>query len=49
MKWNIYPQLLFTAAAYDLVRTNVPIADPNNAGFFLLSGAHRKSAGSSPA
>ncbi|HTK12171.1 MAG TPA: TonB-dependent siderophore receptor [Xanthobacteraceae bacterium] len=38
VKWNIFPQLQFTAAAYDLVRSNQPIADPNNAGFFLLSG-----------
>jgi catecholate siderophore receptor len=41
VKWNINPRLLWTAAVYDLERTNVPIADPNNAGFFLLSGSHR--------
>jgi catecholate siderophore receptor len=38
VKWNIVPNLQFTAAAYDLVRSNQPIADPNNAGFFLISG-----------
>ena len=41
VKWNIYPRLQYTAAAYELKRTNVPIADPSNAGFFLLSGSHR--------
>jgi catecholate siderophore receptor len=40
-KWNINPKLLFTAAAYELVRTNVPIADPNRPGFFFPSGAHK--------
>jgi len=41
LKWNIFPRLQYTAATYELKRTNVPIADPNNAGFFLLSGSHR--------
>ena len=41
VKWNIFSMLQYTAAVYDLKRTNVPIADPNNAGFFLLSGSHR--------
>jgi catecholate siderophore receptor len=41
VKWNILPKLLFTAAAYQLDRTNVPIADPNNPGFFLPSGSHK--------
>jgi catecholate siderophore receptor len=40
LKWNILPRLLYSAAVYDLKRTNVPIADPNNPGFFLLSGSH---------
>jgi catecholate siderophore receptor len=40
VKWNIQPKLLFTAALYELKRTNVPIADPNNPGFFFPSGAH---------
>jgi len=41
VKWSILPRLMYTAAIYDLKRTNVPIGDPNNPGFFLLSGAHR--------
>ncbi|MEN3382938.1 MAG: catecholate siderophore receptor [Hyphomicrobiales bacterium] len=41
VKWNILPRLQYSAAIYQLDRTNVPIADPNNAGFFLLSGSHR--------
>ena len=40
-KWNINPKLLFTAAVYELNRTNVPIADPNNPGFFFPSGSHK--------
>ena len=40
-KWNINPRLLFTAAAYELVRTNVPIADPSGNGLFIPSGAHK--------
>src|SRR6478735_5793580 len=40
-KWNINPKLLFTAAVYDLNRYNVPLPDPNNAGFFILSGSNR--------
>jgi catecholate siderophore receptor len=41
VKWNIKPKLTFTAAVYELNRTNVPLNDPNNAGFFLLSGKNR--------
>ncbi len=41
VKWNILPRLQYSAAIYQLDRTNVPITDPNNAGFFLLSGSHR--------
>jgi catecholate siderophore receptor len=41
VKWNINPHLLFTAAVYELIRTNVPIADPNNLGFFFPSGSHK--------
>jgi len=41
VKWNIFPRLLFAAAVYDLERTNVPFADPNNPGFFILSGSNR--------
>jgi len=39
-KWNINPKLLFTAAVYELKRTNVPIADPNNPLNFFPSGSH---------
>ena len=38
---NINPKLLFTAAAYELIRTNVPIADPSGNGLFFPSGAHK--------
>lgn len=41
VKWNIQPRLQFTAATYQLDRTNVPLADPNNPGFFILSGTNR--------
>ena len=40
-KSNIFPTLLYTAAVYNLNRTNVPLPDPNNPGFFILSGANR--------
>jgi len=40
-KWNINPKLLFTAALYELVRTNVPIADPRGNGLFFPSGSHK--------
>jgi catecholate siderophore receptor len=38
-KWNIYPKLLFSTAVYNLDRTNQPIADGNNPGFFFPSGS----------
>ena len=38
LKWEISPRLLFTTAVYDLERTNQRLADPNNPGFFILSG-----------
>ncbi len=41
LKWNILQRLQYTAAIYDLERTNVPLADPNNPGFFILSGKNR--------
>jgi catecholate siderophore receptor len=41
VKWNILPRLLYTAAVYQLDRTNVPLADPNNPGFFFPSGSNR--------
>jgi catecholate siderophore receptor len=40
IKWNILPRLLFSAAVYKLVRTNIPLPDPNNPGFFILSGSN---------
>jgi catecholate siderophore receptor len=40
VKWDISRRLSWTAAGYELRRTNVPIADPNNPGFFLPSGSH---------
>jgi catecholate siderophore receptor len=41
VKWNINPKLLFSAAVYELNRTNVPIADPNRPGFSFPSGSHQ--------
>ena len=41
VKWNILPRLLFTAAVYELNRTNVPIADPSSPGFSFPSGSHK--------
>jgi catecholate siderophore receptor len=41
LKWDVLPRLQYTAAVYELNRTNVPLADPNNAGFFILSGSNR--------
>jgi catecholate siderophore receptor len=40
-KWNINPKLLFTAAAYEIIRTNVPLPDPSGNGLFFASGAHK--------
>ena len=39
LKWNIQPRLQFTAAAYQLDRTNVPLSVGN--GFFVLSGQNQ--------
>jgi catecholate siderophore receptor len=39
IKWNINPKLLFSTAVYNLNRTNQPIADGNNPGFFFPSGS----------
>ena len=41
VKWNVLPRLLYSAAVYDLERSNVPLADPSNPGFFILSGHNR--------
>ncbi len=40
-KWDVNPSLNFTAALYQLNRTNSPVSDPNNAGFFLMTGKSR--------
>jgi catecholate siderophore receptor len=40
-KWNINPKLLFTAAAYELNRTNVPITNPNDPTTFFPNGVHK--------
>lgn len=39
LKYDILPRLQFATAIYDLDRTNQRLADPNNTGFFILSGA----------
>jgi catecholate siderophore receptor len=39
VKWNVVPRLQFTAAAYQLNRTNQPLADGAHPGFFFPSGA----------
>lgn len=41
VKWDVLPRLQLTAAAYDLERTNQRLPDPNNPGFFILSGETR--------
>ena len=41
VKWNIKPRLQYTAAVYELEPDQCPIPDPNNVGFFILSGATR--------
>ncbi len=41
VKWNIQPKLQFTAAIYELNRTNVPIADPSGNGLFFPRGSHK--------
>ena len=37
VKWSA-PRLIFNAAVFDLDRSNQRLPDPNNAGFFILSG-----------
>ena len=39
LKWDVTPRSAFTAAVYELDRTNSRFPDPVNAGFFILSGA----------
>ena len=38
LKWDIFPRLQFRTAVYDLVRSNQRLPDPNNSGFFILTG-----------
>ena len=38
MKYDVTPTFQLTAAGYNLDRTNQRLPDPNNAGFFILSG-----------
>jgi catecholate siderophore receptor len=38
VKYDVNPAFQLTAAAYNLDRTNQRLADPNNPGFFILSG-----------
>ncbi len=38
IKYDVNPAFQLTAAAYNLDRTNQRLADPNNPGFFILSG-----------
>jgi catecholate siderophore receptor len=38
IKWDISPKLQFMSAVFDLTRSNQRLADPNNPGFFILSG-----------
>ena len=41
LKWEPKQNLQYTAAVYELNRSNVPIADPNNPGLFLATGSHK--------
>lgn len=41
IKYDITPRLMYTAAVYQLDRTNTRFPDPANPGFFILSGATR--------
>ena len=41
VKWNALPRLIYTAAVYQLDRTNVPLNDPAGTGLFFLSGKNR--------
>jgi catecholate siderophore receptor len=38
VKYDVTPTFQVTGALYNLDRTNQRLADPNNAGFFILSG-----------
>ncbi len=40
-RWDIFPKLSLTAALFRTDRTDVRVADPANAGFFVKSGRQR--------
>ncbi len=40
-KWDITPKINFSAAVFQLIRSNTPAADPNNSGFVVLTGESR--------
>ena len=40
-KWDIKPGLSASAALFELTRSNTRVADPLNAGFFVLTGSSR--------
>lgn len=40
-KWDVNPKLNLSAAIYELDRTNTRANDPNNSGFFILTGESR--------
>jgi catecholate siderophore receptor len=41
VKWNILPRLQYTAAIYQLDRTNVPVTNPDGSGNPFPDGKHR--------
>lgn len=41
VKWNIFPRLQYTAAIYNIDRTNVPISNPNGDGTFFPDAKQR--------
>ncbi len=41
VKWNILPRLQYTAAIYNIDRTNVPISNPNGDGTFFPDAKQR--------
>jgi catecholate siderophore receptor len=40
-KWDVNPRLNFSTSIYQLDRTNTRANDPNNVGFFVLTGSSR--------
>jgi len=41
LKWDVNPRLNFSTSIYQLDRTNTRANDPNNVGFFVLTGSSR--------